>query len=488
MTKKFISIIFAFVLSISSISIFNTSASAATKEDAIYDSEAALSYAEKNWNSGVGLCAEFASRCINAGGIDVFEKRVVDLYNALNGTYGVSNKLTLTGGTRGCLKWSANSSKVSKGDLIFYYCNSCQHFQHVVVCNGANIFGYIQDYAHNKAHNGKKQTYSYTDYNCGSHNWTIYAIDLYESPKTFGKKTDVEIPEVTSVANAGNGIKVKWSTVNKADKYNIYRKTATSNWQKLSSVTGTSFTDKTSQNGVRYYYTVRAVDNNTLSQYFAGKSVIALSAPTVSAYNQANGIKLQWSEIRNADGYYVYKAVGKAWVKIAKVTGQGTTSYIDKNVKDGVDYKYTVKAYDGKIKGAYNTKGVTITCLKAPQDLKSEKSEKGTSISFSKITGAVKYRIYRRASNENSWTTLGYTTSGSFLDTTGVEGVTYSYTTRAYAADSTKSAYSNKPVSVVYTAPVAPTEVKDVSKSASAVAKKVLESKKVPSVIANKAQ
>ena len=35
---------------------------------ASYDAGAALSYASKHWNDGKGLCAEFVSDCLKAGG------------------------------------------------------------------------------------------------------------------------------------------------------------------------------------------------------------------------------------------------------------------------------------------------------------------------------------------------------------------------------------------------------------------------------------
>ena len=36
-----------------------------------YNSEAALQYAREHWNDGVGLCAEFVSRCAQAAGVNM---------------------------------------------------------------------------------------------------------------------------------------------------------------------------------------------------------------------------------------------------------------------------------------------------------------------------------------------------------------------------------------------------------------------------------
>ena len=118
MTKKFISIILALILIVSSISILSVTASAASVEFS-YNRTQALNYAERNWNNGVGLCADFASKCIQAGGINVYKPRCVDLYRELNGTYGTSYKLTLTRGNKGSIKMSDNAGKLEKGEDPF---------------------------------------------------------------------------------------------------------------------------------------------------------------------------------------------------------------------------------------------------------------------------------------------------------------------------------------------------------------------------------
>ena len=37
----------------------------------LYDPERAIEYAIKNYNNNIGLCAEFVSNCLQAGGIDM---------------------------------------------------------------------------------------------------------------------------------------------------------------------------------------------------------------------------------------------------------------------------------------------------------------------------------------------------------------------------------------------------------------------------------
>ena len=446
MTKKLILVIFAFIFAISSFSVLSVTASAANKNpnEYPYSTQEALDYAEKNWDNGKGLCAEFASRCIMAGGINVFKPRVVDLYNALNGVHGTSHKLTLTNGRTGAIRMSDNEGKIGKGDLIFYYCNNCKTYAHVVVCNGANSEGFIQDYAHNNAHNGKKKTYTYNC--CGSQNWTMYSIVLDKGLLRYGARSTVSVPEISYLQNGANGVVVKWTNVKDADKYNLYRKTDTTGWKKVTTTTKTSFADKTLTNGVKYQYTVRAVDNNVMSQYYAGKSVVSLSAPTPNAVNGVGGVTVKWNKIQNADGYYVYRMNEKnSWTKIATIKNGNTVSFVDKNVVSGKTYKYTVRAYDGSVAGAYLNAGASVLYLETPSLFKAEATQKGVSISFKAINSAESYRIYRKAVGDKNWVALGETKTNSFEDATVKGNTTYIYTARAVKG-ATLSGYHQNPV------------------------------------------
>jgi len=425
MTKKFISIILALVFIISSFSILSVTASAASDVKFSYNPALALSYAERNWNNGVGLCADFASKCIQAGGINVYKPKCVDLYRALNGTYGTSYKLTLTRGNKGSIKMSDNAGKLAKGDLIFYFCNACRSFEHVVVCNGENVWGYAQDYAHNKAHNGKKQTYTY--YHCGQDNWTMYSIHFDEGEKLYGDRTNVVAPKIKSLKNGADGIVIKWNAISGADSYRVYRKTTTGSWEYVGQTSKTSKTDKKAKNATKYYYTVRAVDNNVLSQYYGGEEIYSIGAPKPSIYNRV-GIKVKWKTVSKADGYIIYRKNEKnEYVRIGKVKGGSKNSFVDKNVTPGVKYTYIVKAYDGSLKGAYVKKGVTITYLENPANIYASNVSGGVQITFSQAAGAERYRVYRKLKGEKDFTALGYTTTTSFLDTTCVNGKEYVY-------------------------------------------------------------
>jgi len=429
MTKKFISVILALLSIVSSFSVLSVGVSAAADVRFSYNPALALSYAERNWNNGVGLCSDFASKCIQAGGINVYKPKCTDLYRELNGTYGTSYKLTLTRGNKGSIKMSDNEGKLVKGDLVFYFCNACRSFEHVVICNGANIWGYAQDYAHNKAHNGKKQTYTY--YHCGQDNWTLYSIHFDEGEKLYGERTNVVAPKINFLKNGGNGIVIKWNAISGADSYRAYRKTTDGSWEYVGQTSKPSITDKNAKNATKYYYTVRAVDNNVLSQYYGGEEIYSIGAPKPSIYNR-EGVKIKWETVSGADGYIIYrKNAENQYVRIGKIKGGSKNAFVDTDVTSGVKYSYIVKAYDGSQKGAYVKKGVSIVYLENPSYISASNVANGVQISFSSVAGAERYRVYRKAKGEKNFTALNYTTSTSFLDTTCVNGTDYIYSVKA---------------------------------------------------------
>lgn len=196
---------------------------------------------------------------------------------------------------------------------------------------------------------GKKYTYTVRGVNfvgAGDLNSKGATITFYDAPL-------VEAKNITT------GVNLKWATVAGATKYRIYRKTSSSSeWTRLDTVTGTSFTDKTAKSGKKYYYCVKAGKGDTMSGYnIEGKYFLA--APELSSIKNTNtGVKVSWEEVNGADNYKVYRKYGSgSFEYIGKTT---KTTYTDKNTKSGKIYTYTVKATKNITNSAYNTTGLKI--------------------------------------------------------------------------------------------------------------------------------
>ncbi len=433
MTKKLLSFVLAIVLSIAFFPVLTLKADAAVSG---YDYKKALQFAAKNWNSGKGLCAEFVSDCLKAGGVtEVYNASADGLYHDLvNSKLGKSYKLKMTSnGRTSYVMQEDNSSVLKKGDPIFFYCNTCKRHTHVVISNGYNSEGYSVDYAHNNAHNGKNKTCTYTHKECGRRNWTFYSIRMTDENTLYGTKTSLSAPVLESVKNTVDGVEVKWNAVKNANGYRVYRKTDSTSWSKLADVKTTSFTDEKAVNGVEYTYTVKAFKGKTASQYYGGKSVLALSAPEFTdVVSDGKAIAIKWTVNDIAQGYYVYRRVNNgSWSLYAKLKDGKTASFTDSKVKEGVTYSYRVLAYKNGTFSGYDFNGVKAEVVKAPQIKSLANVLDGVKISWNASKGADSYRVYRRSDDNKKWIFIVGITGTSFVDSTAVSGKTYKYTVRA---------------------------------------------------------
>ena len=116
-------------------------------------------------------------------------------------------------------------------------------------------------------------------------------------------------PKLSSVANAANGVTIKWGAVSGAAKYRVFYKTGSSGWKKIADTTSTSYTWTGAQNGTKYTFTVRCVsaDGATFTSAYdtTGKSITytsgQLATPKLSSVaNASNGVTIQWGAVSGA--------------------------------------------------------------------------------------------------------------------------------------------------------------------------------------------
>ena len=164
-------------------------------------------------------------------------------------------------------------------------------------------------------------------------------------------------------ASVYNGyVKVYWEKTEKADKYRVYRKTSKSDWECIATTSNMYYTDKTAKSGTKYYYAVKSQNEAGNSSLSSELSKYYLADPTLKTPKSTkSGVKLEWSKVKGADGYYVYCKTGsKGYERIATVKGSTKVTYTDKTAKKGKKYTYKVKAYKSKTYSAYsNTKTIT---------------------------------------------------------------------------------------------------------------------------------
>ncbi len=328
--------------------------------------------------------------------------------------------------------------------------------------------------------NGEQVLVPFQDYNLeyrdnimpGTGTVVITGTGAYQGTveKTFA--ITLAAPKIVSAKSASyRSIKMTWNAVPGAESYTIYYKGDTiKSWRKLKTgVAGTSFVHTSSKTyplvtGKKYTYIVKAVSGKTISPYDkTGKSAVPvlgtvkLGKVQSAAYNK---LKITWSKVDGASGYYIYRKSGNSWKRVGTAAG---TSFIHTNsskfpVKTGVTYTYSVKAYrkTGKttVLGGGSKTGIRGKAIPGkPVLVSAECVDAGKiTIRWKKVPGATNYLIYRKdakgkwqqVANIKGANMIGYTQVSSKKFPI-VTGKTYTYTVRSYtSAGNTKGGYDTK--------------------------------------------
>ena len=243
-------------------------------------------------------------------------------------------------------------------------------------------------------------------------------------------------PKLSSVSNTISGVRLSWQKVSGAARYRVFRKTAGKGWSSVGTTASTGFTDKTAKSGTAYSYTVRCISGGS-NTYFsgydvAGKSTTFISAPVLSSvYVNNAGTVIQWNKPAGANKYRVYYKVGNSsWKKIADTT---STSYTWSGAKAGTKYTFTVRCITADAKAyasSFYSSGKNVISLAKPKISSIRAINSGTEIKWGKVSGAARYRVYRKTAGGVSWSSIGTTTSTTFTDTTAKKGTKYTYTVR----------------------------------------------------------
>ena len=174
-----------------------------------------------------------------------------------------------------------------------------------------------------------------------------------------------------------------------------------------------------------------------------------INYPQISGFsNTSTGTKISWNSYSGAVKYRVYVFNGKSWSRVGEST---TTNFTHNSLRDGVTYRYTVRAMDknNKFVSDYNKDGYSNTFFAPPVISSLQNVFGGVTVKWSKNSAIDSYRIYRKTKN-TGWKRIGNSDNGSFTDTTAESGISYTYTLRALDAENNFVSYCNGGKSVTY--------------------------------------
>ena len=178
------------------------------------------------------------------------------------------------------------------------------------------------------------------------------------------------------------------------------------------------------------------------------RCVVPTTPGSVKATNTASTgkIKLIWKTSPEATKYRIYRATSKTGTyKLIKTLSKSYLSYTDSDAKIGTTYYYKITAVDENGKASSYSSVVSQTPdLKRPTIKVTNVASTGKlKVTWSKITGAKQYKIYRATSKSGTYKLLKTQTGVTYTDTSASAGKTYYYKVVAVHSNTkANSAYS----------------------------------------------
>ena len=263
-----------------------------------------------------------------------------------------------------------------------------------------------------------------------------YAVSSYN--KTGKTVSNLKTPQVTKIDNAKDGVKITWGKVSGAEKYRVYVK-KDGKWKAVANTTSTTFTHKGVESDKTYTYTVRCTTKSgkTFTSGFnsEGWTIKFIATPVLKKVTSTTeGVNITWNPVVGAENYRVYVKGGefKSWTKVDDTTG---TSLVHLQPESGVKYTYTVACMSADSKeriSSFDSKGLSINYIAAPVITSGEVDENGIKLTWDKVDGAAKYRVFVKSGTK--WVKLKDTTAQSFTHKNLVEGNSYTYTVRCISS------------------------------------------------------
>ena len=281
-----------------------------------------------------------------------------------------------------------------------------------------------------------------------------YHIELAGKQGAF--KADMPADLQTKAINYKT-VQISWSSVDNADGYMVYRRTADSGWKKIASrVTDISYKDQKAVTGTTYYYTVKAYSyawgEMTVSSYdkdgVAGKARLGKVKIATANSESYSTIRVTWNKVSGANGYRVYRSTSKdgKYTAIGSTAKNSAVTFLDKKAVTGKTYYYKVRAYRNvsgkKVYGSYSATEKAKAVLSAPT-LSAGSTSKTAVLEWSKVKGADGYQVYASDSQNGTYTRIKITKSTGATDESLLTGKTRYYKVRAYRKVNGKAVYGS---------------------------------------------
>lgn len=299
-----------------------------------------------------------------------------------------------------------------------------------------------------KIANTKGVTYEDTEVESGkSYTYFVYPLDangnVSEGNEEFSKQTItfIEAPKPLTIKSANKGVALTWEKVKGKKYYVIYRKSTTEGWKRLGTTKTNAYSDKTAESGTTYRYRIYSVSEDLVrSGYYTDNCVITFYARPegIVVTNVESGIHIKWTPSNGATKYMIFRKLDDKESQWKAIIATKKKSFVDKKVKRGVKYCYTVCVVSNDKKtnlSMYNPLGKSIMRM-GTTNFSLNRKKSGISITWKSVKGATRYWVMRRIKGTSQWKCIAKISAGKerkYTDTTVKKGTTYEY--KVYALE-----------------------------------------------------
>ncbi len=296
------------------------------------------------------------------------------------------------------------------------------------------------------------------DFNTWYYRFSIQTPEGESYPSTTASIVrQLNTPYNIKITSLINGVRIEWSKVFGAEKYDIYRSTSSSSNTFYSTTTDTFFIDTLPEGSLFYYYSLRSVNSSatsSLSPKYKGSRMGPPETPTItSLVGQLKAIYLSWSMPTGSstpDGFAIYRSTDNSNFNLIDSTKNHF--YYD-SVPDTITYYYQITAYNTQGYSSFHNPSYSATLLRpsAPKNLTGTlaTSKKYICITWSPVSSITKYSIYRSTLLNGTYEYLGSVSNTNiFYDSTCSSNTTYYYKVTSISSENRSSLLSSYTIGI----------------------------------------
>jgi fibronectin type 3 domain-containing protein len=189
-----------------------------------------------------------------------------------------------------------------------------------------------------------------------------------------------------------------------------------------------------------------------------GGNIPGIPTGVTATTESSSSITVSWSSVSEAVGYYVYRSTSASGT-YSSLGSSSSTSYSDTGLSANTAYYYKVSAYNSYGEGSQSSYASRTTAPDTPTGVTATASSFNITVSWSSVSGATSYYLYRSTSASGTYTRVATPSTTSYTNTGLSAGTTYYYKVSAYngSGESAESSYTSATTSA--TAPGTPTGV-----------------------------